>query len=166
MRVKAGIMQKDKNESINIVVRKMAENDIDKVASIEQECFSMPWSNQAFHDEFENEDALTFVAFCNSDIAGFINGRLVLDEMYINNVAVTLKMRKHGIAKALLNFLENSVKDKVRFITLEVRQSNIAARTLYQKNGYESVGTRRNFYQEPIEDAILMTKTFHNVIFR
>lgn len=128
------------------------------VAKIEKECFSMPWSEQAFAIELEKPESLTFVALCDGEAIGFVNANIVLDEIYINNVAVTEKFRKKGVAQALLNALEQYADGKASFITLEVRATNIPAQALYKKCGYEVVGVRKNFYEKPTEDAVLMTK--------
>ena len=83
----------------------------------------------------------------------------VLDEGYISNVAVSPAYRRQGIADKLISQLLKSAEDKeLTFVTLEVRQSNIPAISLYEKNGFIKVGQRKNYYDLPKEDAILMTK--------
>lgn len=141
-----------------IVVLPMTKNDIMQVAEIEKECFSMPWSVQAFELELEKTDAVTLVAHCESKVVGFVNVNIVLDEMYLNNIAVTSSYRGAGIGGILLKSLEEIARMRVSFITLEVRASNEAAKSLYQRSGFEIVGRRKNFYEKPLEDAILMTK--------
>ena len=89
---------------------------------------------------------------------------MVLDEGYINNVAVREEYRKQGIASALLDvFIRFGKAHQLAFLTLEVRASNAAAIALYQKHGFEQVGRRKNYYEDPKEDAILMTLTFKKV---
>ena len=155
MRVKAGMMQKD-----NIAIRHLSFSDVKRVAENEAECFSMPWSQDAFTEELSLDSAICFVALCDGEIAGFINGRIVLDEFYINNVAVTKKFRNAGVGTRLVDDLSDYLKNIVSFITLEVRESNVAAQKLYRKCGYTVVGKRKDFYQKPVENAILMTKYF------
>ena len=137
----------------------MTIETVDGVFKIERACFSEPWSVNAFIDELKNPDAITLAALDN-EVVGFINARKILDEVYINNVAVSENFRRQHIAEQLLISLENKVKDNSSFITLEVRKSNIPAQSLYEKLGYEVVGERKNFYQQPTENAILMTKSF------
>ena len=134
--------------------------DVKRVAEIEAECFSLPWSEQAFEEELHLDTAICFVAKYKGETAGFINGRIVLDEFYINNVAVTQSMRGKGIGETLILDLEDYLKHIVSFITLEVRESNIPAQNLYRKCGYKTVGKRNNFYEKPTENAVLMTKFF------
>lgn len=138
-----------------MIVRNMTENDVAAVALIEKECFSMPWSEQAFCEELENPYGITLVAEIDGEIAGFLNVRNVCGEIFVNNIAVTQKFRRKGIADSLLFELE---KNNFEFITLEVRESNLGAIRLYEKNGYEKVGVRKKFYEKPTEDAWLMTK--------
>ena len=137
----------------------MTIETVEGVSKIEKACFSEPWSVNAFINELKNPDAITLAALDNQ-VVGFINARKILDEVYINNVAVSENFRRQHIAEQLLISLENKVKDNSSFITLEVRKSNIPAQSLYEKLGYEVVGERKNFYQQPTENAILMTKSF------
>lgn len=145
---------------MGILICPMTIETVDGVFKIERACFSEPWSVNAFIDELKNPDAITLAALDN-EVVGFINARKILDEVYINNVAVSKKFRRQHIAEQLLISLENKVKDNSSFITLEVRKSNIPAQSLYEKLGYEVVGERKNFYQQPTENAILMTKSFN-----
>lgn len=135
----------------------MTKETVCGVAAIEKACFSQPWSEQAFFDELENPDAVTLTALCEGTIAGFVNARKILGEVYINNVAVHADFRRMGIAEKLLVALEK-VCVPFEFITLEVRASNLAARALYEKSGYKIVGERKKFYSFPAENAVLMSK--------
>ena len=84
----------------------------------------------------------------------------MVDEGNITNVAVRRDCRRQGVAAALLDALEAQGKEReLAFLTLEVRQSNAPARALYEKLGYLQAGLRRNYYENPREDAIIMTKT-------
>lgn len=149
------MLQKDK-----VSVRPMTSEDIKSVAEIENECFSMPWSEQAFKEELVFEGAYTFVAEYDSKVVGFINGRLVIDGFFINNIAVTESARQNNIGFMLIEYTHSVIKDRVLFSTLEVRTSNNPAIRLYTKSGYERIGVRRNFYEKPTEDAVIMTKYF------
>ncbi|MCX7657657.1 MAG: ribosomal protein S18-alanine N-acetyltransferase [Oscillospiraceae bacterium] len=136
----------------------MDKENAEFVAQIEAECFSQPWSREAFLKELENPDAISLAAVSDT-VCGFINAHKILDEVYINNIAVKNGYRRLGIGSALLDKLEKYA-GKVSLITLEVRKSNFPAISLYEKHGYQKVGERKNFYSFPTEDAVLMTKYF------
>ncbi|NMA79298.1 MAG: ribosomal protein S18-alanine N-acetyltransferase [Clostridiales bacterium] len=132
---------------------------IPAVARIDKMCFSTPWSERAYHDEFANPNSYTFIACIGNEVIGYVNAAIVLDECSINNIAIIPNYRKKRIAPLLLITLENLCRERgVSFITLEVRVSNHAARRLYRKAGFDDVGIRKGFYKRPDEDAILMTK--------
>jgi len=140
---------------------KMNSNHIEGIAGIERECFSMPWSEKALADELENSNARFFAAVCGNTVIGYIGAFNAYGEVSLTNVAVKSEFRKKGVACALLNELEKTVKaENAEFITLEVRASNEAAINLYSKLGYIQSGLRKGFYQKPSEDAILMKKEF------
>lgn len=136
----------------------MEERHLETLAEIERACFSAPWSIEALREELKNPEHLFFVAEEESMVLGYVGCQTVLDEGYITNVAVSPAARRRGIARALLLQLEISARQRnLTFLTLEVRQSNCAARTLYAHAGYKSVGLRKGFYHSPKEDAVLMT---------
>lgn len=96
-----------------------------------------------------------------NDLLGYVWARFVLDEGDIGNVAVAPDSRRRGIGAALLKALfAESERRGAAVLQLEVRESNLAARRLYEKNGFEIVGKRKNYYEKPAEDAILMSKFF------
>ena len=135
----------------------MNEQNYKAVAAIEAECFSQPWSEKTFFEELSNPNAHTYLALDGGEPAGFLSVWEVCGEVSVNNIAVLGEHRRKGIAKALLQKMlcELAEADSV---TLEVRKSNAAAIALYESFGFERVGERRNFYEKPTEDAILMTK--------
>lgn len=148
---------------MSVLYKPMSKEHIKAVTQIERECFSHPWSEAAFYDELENPMSLTIVALYTDDgkenVKGFVNVRIVNDEVYINNIAVSKDFRRMGLGKGLLLSLEENVNDKkASFITLEVRESNLPAISLYTSLGYKTVGKRKKFYRDPAEAAILMTK--------
>ena len=148
------------------IVRKMTADDIPQVTALEKELFTMPWSEQAFADELNNSTASIVVAQAGGEIVGFADMREIVGECYINNVGVKMRHRRKGIGRALMQALEDSATDEAEFITLEVRQSNEAAIRLYKSMGYIKVGTRRGFYEQPAEDADLMTKFLKRVVMK
>ena len=147
-----------------ITIRKMTAADIPQVAAIEKELFTQPWSEQAFADELNNSTASIVVAQAGGEIVGFADMREIAGECYINNIGVKASHRRKGIGRALMQALEDNATESAEFITLEVRQSNEAAIMLYKSMGYIKVGTRRGFYEQPTEDADLMTKYLERVV--
>ncbi len=139
------------------MIRFYKAGDEKAIARLEKECFSEPWSENAVLESLEN--GVRFLVYEETDeICGYAGLQLVLDEGYVTNIAVTQNMRKKGIGKALVSALKVLAKENgLRFISLEVRESNIAAISLYEKQGFIRVGKRKNFYKNPPEDGIIMT---------
>ena len=144
-----------------IQVVTMAEEHISALAQLERECFSDPWSEKALTEELRNPNAVFRVALIDGEVAGYVGMLHVLDEGDICNVAVFDGFRRKGVASALIQHLvDYGVENQLSFITLEVRESNIGAQKFYETMGFETIGVRKNFYDNPKEHAILMNKTF------
>lgn len=140
---------------------KMTSAHIDGVCKIEEACFSHPWSRQSVESELANENSVFIVAVEGEKVIGYIGMSVVIDEGYIFNVAVNADFRRKGVGTALINELVTyGKKNNLCFITLEVRESNQAAISLYSDFGFIKVGERKNYYSDPAENAILMTKYF------
>lgn len=140
-----------------IQITPMNEQNYKAVAAIEAACFSQPWSEKTFFEELSNPNAHTYLALDGGEPAGFLSVWEVLGEVSVNNIAVLDAHRRKGIAKALLQQMLAELS-QAQSVTLEVRKSNSAAIALYESFGFERVGERRNFYEKPTEDALLMTK--------
>lgn len=137
----------------------MTSGQLEDVYIIETECFSHPWSRQSLEEELNNETSLFLVAKEENGVIGYIGMSIVIDEGYIFNVAVREKYRNKGVATALINELVTyGKKNNFSFITLEVRESNLPAISLYSKFGFIKAGERKDYYSNPKENAILMTK--------
>ncbi|MBQ8227878.1 MAG: ribosomal protein S18-alanine N-acetyltransferase [Clostridia bacterium] len=135
-----------------------SQSDVERIASIEKECFSAPWSEDSIRSELSNENAHFLVAKAGDNVLGYIGVHEIVGEAYIANVAVSKKYRRFKIASALLAQAESGAKERgCLFITLEVRKSNAPAISLYEKRGYTVRGERKNFYSDPTEDGIIMT---------
>ena len=144
-----------------IQVVTMAEEHISALAQLERECFSDPWSEKALAEELRNPNAVFRVALIDGEVVGYVGMLHVLDEGDICNVAVFDRFRRKGVASALIQHLvDYGVENQLSFITLEVRESNIGAQKFYETMGFETIGVRKNFYDNPKEHAILMNKTF------
>lgn len=148
---------------INIDIIKMEKNHIPSVAKIESEVFSAPWSEQAFYDTLSLEYAHFFVAVEKEAVAGYCGIYLAADEGEITNVAVASGWRRQKIAQRLLQkVMEEAHGRGIKRIFLEVRSRNEPAVCLYHKNGFESVGIRKNYYQNPQDDALVMMLRISN----
>ncbi len=128
-----------------------------QVAEIEKSCFSLPWSEDAFYGEIDNPLATYVVAAEEKHVLGFAGVHIISGEGYITNIAVSENARRRGIGQMMLEKLIDICRSKCTFLTLEVRKSNIPAISLYEKLGFENLGIRKNFYEKPIEDAVIMT---------
>lgn len=139
------------------MIRYFKEGDETKIAEIEKECFSCAWSEQAVLDS-ANSDCIFVLFEQDGVIKGYAGLQIILDEGYITNVAVKKEFRKQGVARALMEELLKKLENELSFISLEVRASNTAAYNLYDSLGFLEEGRRKNFYEAPKEDALIMTK--------
>lgn len=145
---------------MNFTLKKMEMEHIQQIAMLEKECFSEPWSENALSEELENENSHFLVAV-SDEVLGYIGVQEICGEAYITNVAVFEKYRKFGIGRALLNAACDGAKGReCEFITLEVRESNAPAIKLYESEGFEKAGIRKNFYSSPTENGVIYTKYF------
>lgn len=145
----------------NIQIKAMEKSHIAEIARIEGECFSMPWSEASLEAELENDNAHFLTAMFDNQVVGYIGVIEICGEADITNIAVDSRYRRLKIGEKLLYSAENGAAERrCESITLEVRTSNEAAISLYEKSGYEKVGIRKAFYEKPTEDALLMTKYF------
>ena len=145
----------------DVIIRSHCENDLEQIAAIEKECFSQPWSINSLKDFANGAFSRILTAESKSKIAGYITYTHIFEEIQIANVAVSGNFRRKGIATMLIqNLLNEGLKNGVEVITLEVRNSNLAAIHLYENNGFERVGIRKNYYSNPTEDAILMNYSY------
>ena len=148
----------------NIYIRKMCRDDLDAVVRIEAENFSTPWKRSDFEHYLDDPQALFLVAVPgkgqakkHSAAAGYIGCLYAADEGDITNVSVDADCRRNGIGRELVQtLLTESEQRGCERIFLEVRQSNEAAIRLYRMHGFEEIGVRKNYYQKPAEDALLM----------
>lgn len=139
----------------------MTMEHIPQVAALERACFSRPWSEESLQSELWNDSAVIIVAESeDGSVLGYAGLQTVLDEGYITNVAVDQTYRRQGIADELIAAFVRFGQAKLAFLTLEVRASNSPAIALYAKHGFVEVGRRKNYYDDPKEDALLMTLTF------
>lgn len=146
---------------MNYRLTTMTAEHIPQIAELERSCFSHPWSEEMLRQELWNDAGAVIVAEGeDGTVLGYAGLQTVLDEGYLNNVAVDPRFRRQGVAEALMEALIRFGRAKLAFLTLEVRASNAPAIGLYGKAGFEQVGRRKHYYDDPKEDAILMTLEF------
>ncbi|MGE4275961.1 MAG: ribosomal protein S18-alanine N-acetyltransferase [Lawsonibacter sp.] len=139
----------------------MDRGHVPQIAALEKECFSSPWTEAMLEEELFNPQASFIVAEDGEgNILGYAGLHVVLNEGYIDNVAVEPDARRHGVASALLDVYCRFGAANLSFLTLEVRASNLPAIRLYEKHGFQQVGLRPGYYQLPREDAAIMTREF------
>lgn len=140
----------------------MTALSIPDVARLEQECFAHPWQQASVEECFQNPAYYFFVAKDDeNNVVGYIATYIVRDEAFVENVCVAEHARRRGIGKALVErAMENCKANGASFLSLEVRRSNAAAIGLYSALDFEIEGTRKKYYSDPEEDALIMTCNF------
>ena len=148
---------------MNIKIVPMTADHLEELEKLERICFSRPWSRKMLAKELDNECAAFLVAedAVTGKVVGYAGLLVVADEGYITNVAVFPEYRRQGVAAQIIQvFVNFAMGNRLAFLTLEVRPSNTAAIALYQGFGFEEVGRRKNYYDLPKEDALILTREF------
>ena len=138
-----------------------ARADLDAVLAVEQASFTSPWTREMYLAEYDNAGVSYFYLAKTplGEIVGFCSFWRVLDELHINNLAVTPEHRRAHAATALLaRVIEDGAKMGAIRATLEVRHSNVPAQRLYERFGFTVAGVRRGYYTSPQEDALILWK--------
>lgn len=137
-------------------------SDLDAVKQIEDASFSLPWTYEQLQMMLDPGRFIFLGVFDDGGrLLGYAGMQYVLDEGYIGNVAVAADARRKGAGSLLMEeMLRKASELGLSFVTLEVRESNAAAIALYEKFGFEKVAVRKNYYDFPKENAIIMTVTF------
>ena len=149
-------------QPMHVRIVPMTADHLDEVAELERICFPDPWSRNMLAEELDNALSAFLVALDDTGrVAGYAGLQVVLDEGTITNIAVRPEYRRQGVAHQLLEVFMNFARgNRLAFLTLEVRASNYGAIALYGELGFRSVGRRKNYYEHPREDALIMTKEF------
>ncbi len=135
----------------------MTEADVTAIEALERACFSEPWSEKSLRESLANPRYRILTAKADGRLIGYVSTFLVADEMNIANVAVDSEFRRQGVGKRLMDSAVILAKqNRMTTIYLEVRKSNEAAQELYRKVGFERGGVRKNFYDHPKEDGLIM----------
>jgi ribosomal-protein-alanine N-acetyltransferase len=133
---------------------------IDDIVVIENLCFKIPWSRKSIEDEIiRNKLAIYLCAVYNGRTVGYCGMWQVVDEGHITNIAVHPEFRNCGIGSLLMKALLKEAEARgIKALTLEVRETNYGAQALYRKFGFKSGGSRKQYYADNHEDAIIMWK--------
>ena len=141
------------------MIRRMTEADLFAVARLEQENFSVPWTEAGLRESLNLPGYLFLVAEEEGEVVGYAGLYQVLDEGDVTNIVVDQRFRGQGIGTRLTQtLLEEGKKEGIRAFALEVRFSNISAIRIYESLGFVQEGIRRRFYEKPLEDARIMWK--------
>ena len=143
------------------IIVPMDRGHIPQIAALERECFSTPWSENMLSDALFDPKASFIVAEDGEGgVLGYAGLQVVLDEGYIDNIAVDPNARPPGVADQHQDVFCRFGAANLAFLTLEVRASNEPAIALYRKHGFEEAGRRKDYYTKPKEDAVIMTRDF------
>lgn len=135
----------------------MISADIPAVLDIENKSFTVPWSEKSFCVSLENPCTHLNVSLLDGKVVGYSVHMVLFEDAELYNIATDSNHRRRGVGKKLLqNVIDNTQKRGGEELHLEVRYSNLSARALYESHGFQIEGKRKNYYQKPIEDAILM----------
>jgi len=142
-----------------ITISPMTKDDVDDVVKIEAEAYGKHhWAKSSFYDEMSNNLAKYYVAKkASGELVGYAGTWHIIDEGHITTIAVKNEYIRNHIGEAIIQrIIDDCYKNNVKYLTLEVRVSNIPAIKLYEKYGFQSLGTRKGYYQDNNEDALIM----------
>ncbi len=144
-----------------MIIEKADLNCADEIAVIESKVFKSNRSVNSIRRFLSDENNEIYIAKTDEKTVGYGSLNVILDEGYIIDIAVLEEYRRQKIATRILQeIIECAKRKSLKFLTLEVRESNKAAILLYSKFGFCKAGERKNYYSDPKENAILLTKTF------
>jgi ribosomal-protein-alanine N-acetyltransferase len=140
-------------------IRRLSYPDLPDVVAIERRVFPTPWSLAMFVLELSKQTGVCLAAVAQDRLVGYLICSRYDTVWHVMNVAVDLDYQRRGLATAMLAELYASVADEQARFTLEVRRSNSVAIHLYEREGFRAAGTRRRYYQDNGEDALVMWRT-------
>lgn len=144
---------------MNIEIVEINQDLIPPAAALEKMCFFMPWSENSFASAM-SANTRFFAALLDDKLIAYCGMQIIDYEGFVTNIAVHPDYRRKGIGRKLLKHLIGFAQNNnIASISLEVRQSNTAAIKLYESEGFECVGRRKNFYEKPTEDGMIFTKS-------
>jgi ribosomal-protein-alanine N-acetyltransferase len=152
-------------EHAGFVIGQMTEHDLLEVVEIEEACGLSLWGWDAYRTELDRPESIMLAARRGAPdargrtLGGFLASRISADELHVNNIGVRFEERRRGLGGVLLALaLDAAAEQGATLAVLEVRAGNLAAQALYRRSGFAVVGTRRNYYRQPPEDALVMTR--------
>ena len=150
------------SEKSEITYKTVDTSYLSEIAALDAECFGKEaWMPKSIENDMLSASSVWIAAFCGGKVVGYINGVSVCDEAELNRIGVCKSHRRCGIGGQLVDKLVSALSEKMcKTIFLEVRESNDAARRLYEKMKYKQIGIRKRFYERPVEDAIVMSKMY------
>jgi ribosomal-protein-alanine N-acetyltransferase len=146
-------------EPVYSVERTASDDDLDRVAALEAECFTNPWTRSMLEREIKGSNSARVYVLRAPDraVAAFCTCWLIVDELHINTIAVDPAMRRAGLATVLMDYvMRDAARSGALRATLEVRASNEPARRLYARLGFVERGVRPHYYTQPEEDAVIL----------
>jgi [ribosomal protein S18]-alanine N-acetyltransferase len=149
-------------EPDDVVIERVSDSDdLDAVAALEAATFTNPWTREMLERELRQSDVarVYVLRLPNRRVAAFCACWVIYDEVHINTLAVDAALRRQGLATLLMErLLDEAAGEGARRAFLEVRRSNETARRLYERLGFTVTATRRNYYTQPDEDALVLSK--------
>lgn len=143
--------------SNELSIRPMRKSDLAEVLRLEGECFPHPWTRGMLEEELRRENGAFLVARHWRELVGYAGVIYIMEEGHVTNLAIRKTARRKGIAgRLLLHMIEDGAMRGIRFLTLEVRRSNLPAIRLYEKFGFTVIGERKRYYLDDDEDALIM----------
>ena len=142
-----------------IYITPMTKDDVEDVVAIEEEAYGKHhWAKASFYDEMSNNLAKYYCAkTSDGELVGYAGTWHIIDEGHITTIAVKKEYYRNHIGEAIIHkIIEDCYKNNIKYLTLEVRVSNIPAIKLYEKYGFQSLGARKGYYQDNNEDALIM----------
>lgn len=147
-----------------LVVRNVIEADIDSIAAMEKVTFSDAWTTKSICDTFRQKQAFIVSAEKDGTLVGYCIVYFALDEAEIARLAVDASCRRQGVGRELLDRVQQICQEKgIRHLLLDVRESNDTAKAFYRDYGFGVDGMRKNFYDSPRENAVLMSMAIPTV---
>ena len=148
-----------REKTAKLVIRELKAEDAAAAAEIEYQSFPDPWSQNGILDTVSNPSTVCLLAEKAGKAVGYLFAYKAGDEAEIARIAVAGEQKRQGVGKSLMRTLEEIGKKKqIRRLLLDVRESNREARAFYEKMAFQEDGVRRGFYQDPPEDAVLMSR--------
>lgn len=140
-----------------VLIRRMKSADLPRVVEIERACFGERWTLASFQNELSNTASTYFVALIDGEIIGYAGYWLILEESHVTTIGIDPRHQRKGYGELMmLDLIAHAAQAGAKWITLEVRATNVAAQKMYEKFGFSSLGRRKGYYQDNNEDALIM----------